>query len=105
MRAGRLQQVQQLSRLTLAVDEAAVAAAALAPGAPLPAGYDIVAVQPLSERVLQQVSPCAGPARGLLSALCSPPHLALLTYLKCSLHHALRHCCMATSLSRCHAAL
>ncbi|KAK9840602.1 hypothetical protein WJX81_003932 [Elliptochloris bilobata] len=47
-------QVQQLSRLTLAVDEAAVAAAALAPGAPLPAGYDIVAVQPMSERVLQQ---------------------------------------------------
>ena len=52
--------MQQLSRLTLAVDEAAVAAAALAPGAPLPAGYDIVAVQPLSERVLQQVSPRAG---------------------------------------------
>ena len=53
--------MQQLSRLTLAVDEAAVAAAALAPGAPLPAGYDIVAVQPLSERVLQQVSPLRRP--------------------------------------------
>jgi Xaa-Pro aminopeptidase len=62
--------VQQLSRLTLVVDEAAAAAAALAPGAPLPAGYDIIAVQPLSERVLQQ-------ARGLRDAsLCVSCRLA-----------------------------
>ena len=78
--------MQQLSRLTLAVDEAAVAAAALAPGAPLPAGYDIVAVQPLSERVLQQVIPCASLDCGLLSALCSPG------FLTCRLEQARHHC-------------
>ena len=70
--------MQQLSRLTLAVDEAAVAAAAFAPGAPLPAEYDIVAVQPLSERVLQQVSPAQALLGGVLSARCSPPYSALL---------------------------
>lgn len=64
----QLGQVQQLSRLTLATDEAALAAAALAPGAPLPAGYDVVAVQPLSERVLQQV--CTGMT--VSSVLCPP---------------------------------
>ena len=82
-----------------------MAAAALAPGAPLPAGYDIVAVQPLSERVLQQVSPCAGLARGLLSALCPPPYLALLIYVKCSFQQALCHRRMETLHTRCHAGL
>lgn len=67
----QLGQVQQLARLTLATDEAALAAAALAPGAPLPAGYDLVAVQPLSERVLQQVRTSTTVSPGLCLHACA----------------------------------
>ena len=48
-------QLQQLSRLTFATAEAPLAATALAPNSAITATYDVLGVQPLSERVLTQV--------------------------------------------------
>lgn len=52
------QDMKQLKRLTLSTDDPAAAAQAFARGATgcaETAGYDLLAVQPLSERLLQQV--------------------------------------------------
>lgn len=48
--------IRQLSRLTLATDDAA-SAAGLSIMQGVTSSYDLLAIQPLSERVLQQVSP------------------------------------------------
>ena len=48
-------QFLQVSRLTVAVEEAAAAAQLLGGPNPITASYDLLAVQPLSERVFQQV--------------------------------------------------
>ena len=54
----RSQELKMLSRLTIAVEEPAAAAQLLsAPANAIAASHDILAVQPLSERVLQQVGP------------------------------------------------
>jgi hypothetical protein len=48
-------QLGQLTRLTVAADEPAAAAQLLGPApSPITASYDLLAVQPLSERVFQQ---------------------------------------------------
>ncbi|BDA47015.1 Ribonuclease P protein subunit p30 [Coccomyxa sp. Obi] len=47
-------QLLQVSRLTVAVEEAAAAAQLLGGPNPITASYDLLAVQPLSERVFQQ---------------------------------------------------
>ncbi|KAK9918607.1 hypothetical protein WJX75_005327 [Coccomyxa subellipsoidea] len=47
-------QLAQLSRLTVALEEAAAAAQLLGASNPITASYDLLAVQPLSERVFQQ---------------------------------------------------
>ena len=52
------QELTQLSRLTVALEEPTAAAQLLtAPANIIAASHDILAVQPLSERVLQQVRP------------------------------------------------
>ena len=48
-------QLAQVSRLTIALEEAATAAQLLGAANPITASYDLLAVQPLSERVFQQV--------------------------------------------------
>lgn len=48
-------QLSQLTRLNFTTAEAPLAAAALTASNPITASYDILAVQPLSERVLVQV--------------------------------------------------
>ena len=48
-------QLAQVSRLTVALEEAAAAAQLLGAPNPITASYDLLAVQPLSERVFQQV--------------------------------------------------
>ena len=68
------QNLQQLKRLTLATDDPAAAAQAFANGASSraeTAGYDLLAVQPLSERLLQQVpsQPHLVHASGILALL------------------------------------
>jgi hypothetical protein len=47
--------LRQLSRLTLTCGEVGAAAEALQAGAAVPLTYDIVAVQPTTERIFQQV--------------------------------------------------
>ena len=65
-------QLIQLSRLTIAFEEPAAAAQLLsAPADAIAASHDILAVQPLSERALQQV--CSRPARRSLCAAVKLP--------------------------------
>jgi hypothetical protein len=52
---GGNQPIQQLCRITLCTDDASTAAAALLGDNEIVASYDLVAVQPGSERVMQQV--------------------------------------------------
>lgn len=60
---GSQGQAIQLSRLTLAMQEAAPAAQLLGAANPITSSFDILAVQPLSDRVFQQVTPCCQQAR------------------------------------------
>ena len=48
-------QLQQLSRLTVVASDAAAAATTCMPGNPVTSLYDILAVQPTTERVFTQV--------------------------------------------------
>lgn len=72
-----LPDIQQLTRLTLATEDSTAAAQALSGSRQgTAATYDLLAIQPLSERVLQQVSP----ERTLgLSQLCSMRQLSRST--------------------------
>ena len=69
-------QLQQLTRLTLAADDPTLAAQL--DGRPdITSGYDVVAIEPLSERVLQQVRLCCqGPP--VLPPLPPPAYLSCL---------------------------
>ena len=79
-------QLQQLTRLTLAADDPTLAAQL--DGRPdVTSGYDVVAIEPLSERVLQQVRLCCqGPP-----VLPPPPPPAYLSCLDA------KYACMASS--------
>ena len=50
-------QLKQLTRLTFKTAEAPLAAAALSASSHITATYDLLAIQPLSERVLAQAKP------------------------------------------------
>lgn len=79
-------QLRQLTRLTFKTAEAPMAAAALIPNSPITSTYDLLAVQPMSERLLTQVCQgmpgavavlpalrAAGFASSSLAALLIPP--------------------------------
>lgn len=53
---GSSTDIQQLTRLTLATEDSPAAAQAFTGAQSAAATYDLVAIRPLSERVLQQVS-------------------------------------------------
>ena len=63
-------QLQQLSRLTFAASDAAIAASLFTDKNPVGKAYHVLAVQPLSERVFQQV-------RKTAERCCSPDAFCL----------------------------
>lgn len=69
---GSTTDIQQLTRLTLATEDSTAAAQAFTGVQTAAATYDLVAIRPLSDRVMQQVR-CPKPAMtaaGFIPGLC-----------------------------------